>query len=249
MYLGVLMRVCCAVAWGMALLPILPARAAEPASPPSSIAIAQTGSRASVASGQRIGSIESGLIAAKASAEVRYLGNWIQARNDSGGRPFAIVDKKEARLYVFDEYQTLVGSSVVLTGAMPGDESVPGVGQRAQSSRLARHERTTPAGRFESQPGQNLAGEDIVWFDYDAALAIHRLRPDATHAVRSQRLATATPDDNRASLGCVVVPVAFYERVVRPWLGARRGAVYVLPDKRPVQAWWPSDAPLIARGD
>ncbi len=208
---------------------------------------AENGALSAVPAG--FGSVESALIATQASADSRYLGQWIQARDDSGGLPFAIVDKKQARLYVFDHRQTLVGSSTVLTGSMPGDESVPGVGQRAQSKRLAWGERTTPAGRFESQPGLNLNGEDIVWFDYEAALAIHRLRPDASHAARAQRLASATPDVNRASLGCVVVPVAFYERVVRPWLGARRGVVYVLPENRPVQAWWPNDSPVMARGD
>lgn len=189
-----------------------------------------------------LASIESGLIAAQASADALHLGQWIEHHSDVGALPFAIVDKKQARLHVFDDRRNLVGSSVVLTGAMPGDESLPGVGQRAQSARLGRHERTTPAGRFASEPGHNLQGEDIVWFDYDAALAIHRLRPGASHASRAQRLASATPDDNRASLGCVVVPVEFYERVVRPWLGVRRGVIYVLPDKLAVQAWWPTGA-------
>ncbi|WP_418318831.1 L,D-transpeptidase [Piscinibacter sakaiensis] len=192
------------------------------------------------------GSDENRLFAADASADVRYLHRWIGQRNDSGGRPFAIVDKKQARMHIFDERQALVGSSVVLTGATPGDESVPGVGQRAQTGQIAANERTTPAGRFASQPGRNLKGEDIVWFDYDAALAIHRLRPDASYASRSKRLASATPDDNRASLGCVVVPVEFYQQVVQRWLGARRGVVYVLPERRPVQALWPHDAPAIA---
>lgn len=186
--------------------------------------------------------IDSGLVVAQASPDVRYLGQWIGARHDHGGNPFAIVDKKAARLYVFDEQGALVGTSTVLTGSAVGDTSVPGVGQRAQTGRLAPDERTTPAGRFPSDPGRNLNGEDIVWFDYGAALAIHRLRDDATRAQRAARLATPTAADNRASLGCVVVPVAFYERVVRPTLGARRGVVYVLPDHKPVQAWWPQDA-------
>jgi hypothetical protein len=194
-------------------------------------------------------SIEAGLVVVQASADARYLGQWIQARQDHGGQPFAIVDKKEARLYVFDDRQTLVGSSTVLTGATVGDDSAPGIGQRAQSQRVARDERTTPAGRFASEPGHNRTGEDIVWFDYGAALAIHRLRQDAAYAQRQQRLQTPSPDDNRASLGCVVVPVAFYERVVRPWLGSRRGVVYVLPDSRPVQALWPSESMRLARQD
>ena len=185
----------------------------------------------------------------QASADARYLAGWIRAHDDNGGMPFAIVDKREAQLHLFDEQQRHVASSVVLVGSMPGDESTPDVGRRAQQARLAPDERTTPAGRFVSEPGRNLNDEDIVWFDYAAALAIHRLRADAQYERRAQRLATPTPDDNRLSLGCVVVPVAFYEQRVRPLLGSRRGVVYVLPETRPVQAWWPADAPALARVD
>lgn len=241
-------RVCVAWVCGLGFAPASPwAQAVGPVA--DAISVIESRTTAFNSPSASVGTIDAGLIAAQASADVRYLGRWIQSRNDSAGLPFAIVDKKQARLYVFDERQVLVGSSTVLTGAAAGDESAPGVGERAQTARLARHERTTPAGRFESQPGHNLAGEDIVWFDYDAALAIHRLRNDAAYVARAQRLASPSPDDNRASLGCVVVPVAFYERVVRPLLGQRRGVVYVLPDVRPVQAWWPTDAPLVARGD
>ena len=73
-----------------------------------------------------------------------------------------------------------------------------------------------------------------MWVDYGAAFAIHRLRPGRAQQAREQRLGTASPDDNRVSYGCVVVPVAFYERVVQPLLGTGRGVVYVLPETRPV---------------
>ena len=36
-------------------------------------------------------------------------------------------------------------------------------------------ERTTPAGRFVAERGQNLRGEDVVWIDYDAAVLMHRV--------------------------------------------------------------------------
>lgn len=184
-----------------------------------------------------------------ASPDARYLAGWIRAHGDNAGLPFAIVDKKAAQLHLFDAQQRHLASTVVLVGSALGDESAPGVGRRAQQSRLAPAERTTPAGRFESEPGRNLNDEDIVWFDYAAALAIHRLRPDAQFERRAQRLASPTPDDNRMSLGCVVVPVAFYEQQVRPLLGTRRGVVYVLPETRSVQAWWPADAAALARID
>jgi hypothetical protein len=181
-----------------------------------------------------------------ASADAHYLAGWIRTHGDNNGLPFAIVDKKAAQMHLFDEAQRHVGSAVVLLGSAPGDESAPDVGRRAQTASIAPAERTTPAGRFASEPGRNLHDEDIVWFDYRAALAIHRLRPDAQAERRAQRLATPTPDDNRASLGCVVVSVAFYEHTVRPLLGTRRGLVYVLPDTRPVEALWPADAPAMA---
>lgn len=223
----------------------LPASAdglSEAAFEPAEPVAAADGDRAAPA----FGAIDAAPRSSELSADAEYLRGWVERRNDSGNLPFAIVDKKHARVHVFDDRRVLIGSSVVLTGAMPGDQSVPGVGQRAQIAQVAPHERTTPAGRFPSQPGRNLAGEDIVWFDYGAALAIHRLRPGAAHASRTRRLASATPDDNRASLGCVVVPVEFYERVIRPWLGVRRAVVYVLPDQQSVQAWWPDDAPRMA---
>ena len=90
------------------------------------------------------------------------------------------------------------------------------------------------AGRFASEPGRNDKGEEIVWIDYAAALAIHRLRPAPAQERRPARLASPTPDDNRISAGCIVVPVAFYDTVVAPTLGSGRGIVYVLPESRPV---------------
>ena len=39
-------------------------------------------------------------------------------------------------------------------------------------------------------------------------------------------------------IGCVVVPVAFYEQVVAPVLGHQRAVVYVLPEDRPVRGYF-----------
>ena len=71
--------------------------------------------------------------------------------------------------------------------------------------------------------------------DYAAQLAIHRLRPADPRERRAERLASASADDNRISLGCVVVPVGFYESVVAPSLGKSRGVVYVLPETENIQ--------------
>lgn len=169
-----------------------------------------------------------------ASADARYARRWVLALGDNQGQPFVIVDKKSARLFVFEASGQLRGASPALLGLTPGDRAVAGIEQREVTS-LRGDERSTPAGRFVSEPGHNLQGEPIVWIDYAAKLAIHRLRPAPAHERRPERLASATPDDNRISLGCVVVPVSFFESVVAPALGKSYGVVYVLPEDQPVE--------------
>lgn len=170
-----------------------------------------------------------------ASPDVRYAAGWVAGQADNQQMPFAIVDKKNARMFVFEASGRLRGASAVLLGAGPGDDSVPGIAGREPASLLL-HERTTPAGRFISEPGRNLSGEDVVWVDYGAKIAIHRLRPGASRQHRAARLASGTSADKQVTLGCIVVPVAFYERVVSPAFGQRPGVVYVLPEAAPVHS-------------
>ena len=169
----------------------------------------------------------------RASNDARYAANWVLESGDHQGQPFAIVDKRDARIYVFEPQGRVLGASPVLIGLAPGDLSVPDIAQRAPSSLLPA-ERTTPAGRFNTAPGHNDKGEDIVWVDYDASLAIHRLRPAPAAERRGERLSSQNAAEHRISFGCVVVPVEFYERIVAATLGKRRGVVYVLPETRPV---------------
>jgi hypothetical protein len=176
-----------------------------------------------------------------ASTDARYAAASVMASGDNKGLPFVIVDKKDAKIFVFDANGRLRGASAALLGLASGDRSVPGIGQRPVTQILPA-ERTTPAGRFLSQPGRNLQGEDVIWVNYGEGLAIHRLRPGNSQEQRRERLASATPGDNRISLGCVVVPVIFYESVVRPQLGRGHSVVYVLPETRPVQALFGSEA-------
>ncbi len=170
-----------------------------------------------------------------ASVDVRYTAARVLASSDNQGWPFVIVDKKEARIFVFQATGQLLGASPALLGLATGDHSVPGIGQR-EPSKILPFERTTPAGRFLSQPGRNLDGEEVVWVNYSEGLAIHRVRPGQSQERRLQRLASSTPEDNRISLGCVVVPVSFYEEVVHPVLGKNYSVVYVLPETRSAHA-------------
>ncbi len=184
--------------------------------------------------------------AARASDDARYAAGWVLAAADNEGLPFAVVDKRDARIYVFAADGRLIGAAAALLGWAVGDHAVADAALR-NPGQLALDERTTPAGRFPSRPGRNDKGEPIVWIDYDASFAIHRLRPAPAQERRAARLASATPDDNRISLGCVVVAVDFYETVVGPSLGRGRGVVYVLPETRPARALF--DAAELPRVD
>lgn len=167
---------------------------------------------------------------ARPSTDARLMVEWIRASGDAEGRPFVVVDKKAARVFVFEASGRLRATTPVILGVARGDLIAPGVGERTQNGTLQPADLTTPAGRFVTHPGRNLDGERVVWIDYEAALAIHRLRPGRSHAVRASRLASSQPQQRRMSLGCVVVPVAFYLGVIEPLLGKRRGVVYVLPE-------------------
>jgi hypothetical protein len=166
-----------------------------------------------------------------APASAKALAHWALVGGDAAGQPFAVVDKPQARIFVFGADGRLAGSTPALLGQARGDDSAPGVGTRVLAG-IAPQERTTPAGRFASQPGHNLQGEAIVWVDYDAAVAIHRLRPTPSQAQRAKRMASGAADDNRVTLGCIVVSEAFYDGVVAPLLGRQHGVVYVLPETR-----------------
>jgi hypothetical protein len=169
------------------------------------------------------------------SPPVRQMADWVMASGDHRGMPFVIVDKQHVRVFVFQPDGQLSGATPALMGSALGDDSVSGIGEREMSAILP-HERTTPAGRFVSLPGVNSFGEDIVWVDYAAAVSMHRVRAKDPKERRLERLASATPDDNRISFGCINLPAGFYDTVVKPALGARRGVVYVLPETRPLQA-------------
>jgi hypothetical protein len=191
---------------------------------------------------QRNGEPASALSEVDASSDARYVESWIHARGDDQGRPFAIVDKKAARIFVFGAGGQLVGTSATILGLARGDQPVPGAGQK-DPAQLLPYERKTPAGRFESQPGRNLNGEQVVWVDYDTGIAIHRVRPGRAQLQRLHSLATNDADDKRLSLGCVVVPETFFTDVVLPTLGHTPGTVYVLPEDGPVQAMFANPQP------
>jgi hypothetical protein len=162
------------------------------------------------------------------SRNAQHVADWVVDSGDNSGMPFVIVDKMDAKVFVFYADGRLRGSAPVLLGLASGDDSVPGIGDRKLSD-IRPEERTTPAGRFVASLGYNYNGKDVLWVDYNGAVSLHRV---ITTKTRLQRLATPTPLDNRISYGCINVPEKFYNTVVSPTFSGTNGIVYVLPEAR-----------------
>ena len=162
------------------------------------------------------------------SWDTQNMADWIVDSGDNDGLPFVIIDKIDARAFVFGADGRLRGAAPVLLGLAKGDNSVPGIGTRKLAN-IRPEERTTPAGRFVAALGLNAKGKDVLWVDYSGALSLHRVIPVK---VRLERLATPTPLDNRISYGCINVPTKFYENIVSPAFTGTKGIVYILPEAR-----------------
>lgn len=165
------------------------------------------------------------------SNEARHLADWVVDANDNLGMPFVIVDKTEAKVFVFYADGRLRGAAPALLGQALGDDGVPGIGDRALLSILP-EERTTPAGRFVGSLDHNLQGKEILWVDYAGAISMHPVLTNKPKERRAQRLATPTPLDNRISYGCINIPAKFFENVVRPAFTGTNGIVYVLAETK-----------------
>jgi hypothetical protein len=165
--------------------------------------------------------------------DVVHVANWVSYTRNNKNKAFVIIDKKQARMYVFDSRGKLKSGSPVLLGKAVGDDSAPGVGDKPLSQ-LKEEEKTTPAGRFLAQRGRNTHGADIIWIDYKAAVSMHRVLTVGDER-RLERMSTPEVDDNRISNGCVNVPVKFYNAVLNPTVGKYGAYVYVLPETRSVK--------------
>jgi hypothetical protein len=168
------------------------------------------------------------------AADVRMLADWVVQTNDAGKAGFIIVDKKNARMYVFSRGAFLRAASPVLLGAQPGDDSAPGIGSRPLDQ-VAQQEKTTPAGRFVAERGHDARGEDVVWVDYDLGISMHRILTTNSGERRPQRMASGSAADHRISYGCINVPLDFFESYVGPMFASSRANVYIMPDTKTVQ--------------
>lgn len=164
-----------------------------------------------------------------ASSEVRHVAHWSLDSGDNGGMPYMIIDKVNARVFVFDSSGQLRGAEPALLGMGVGDVTAEGTGELRLAA-IRPQDRITPAGRFVASLDRDLKGQEILWIDYDDALALHRVVKGQPSERRAQRLQSASVADNRISYGCVNVPVRFYEDVVSPVFRGTGGIVYILPE-------------------
>jgi hypothetical protein len=169
-----------------------------------------------------------------ASAQSQEVANWVVGAADNHNLPFIIVDKVQARVFVFDAQGELRGASTALMGLAIGDASVPGIGQRKLSS-IRPEERTTPAGRFVASLDRDIHGEEVLWVDYDSSVSLHKVVPGTAKERRAQRMASTSPLEKRITYGCINVPPRFYDDVVSPAFKGTEGIVYVLPETRPAR--------------
>ena len=164
-----------------------------------------------------------------ASPEVRRVALWISGSTNNHGLPYAIVDKVNARVFVFDAHGNLQGSAAALLGMARGDRSAQGIGDRMMSA-IRPEDRTTPAGRFKASLDRDVHGQSILVIDYAASISMHAVVKGTPVERRAQRLESATSEDNRISYGCINVPSTFYKEIVSPAFAHTFGIVYILPE-------------------
>ena len=177
------------------------------------------------------------------------LAGWVRSTRDNGKRPFAVIDKLGARIWIFAPDGTLLGAAPVLVGLARGDDSEAGIGDKALAA-ISPKERTTPAGRFVARFGP-AAGEHktVLWVDYADAISMHPVITTNPKEHRLKRIKSTSPADHRISFGCINVPATFYDKVVLTSFRKRGGVVYILPDTRPVQEVFPAFAETLGANE
>jgi hypothetical protein len=191
--------------------------------------------QATAQSASDAGSIQAALVRLGASVPAQNLTHWIVRSFDHQGLPFVVVDKREARVFVFDRDGRMLGKAPALLGLAIGDDGFADMGDRPLAQ-IKPEERTTPAGRYLAQLDRNSLGQTIMWVDYEQAISMHPVRSLNPREQRLERLASPSVHDNRISYGCINVPVRFWRSVVLPTFRDTAGVVYVLPEVQALES-------------
>jgi hypothetical protein len=172
------------------------------------------------------------------------MAQWISASGDNFHRPFVVIDKLGADIFVFDAAGKLKGSAPALVGLARGDDSADGVGSRGLSH-INPDERTTPAGRFVARFGTASGPHrKVLWVDYYNAISLHPVVTTNPKEHRLRRIRSAAPADHRISFGCINVPARFYNHVVLKAVSGGSLVVYILPDTKTLKEVFPLFTPV-----
>ena len=174
-----------------------------------------------------------------ASDLVARTADWVTDSRDNHAMPFVIVDKAEAKVFVFNPEGGLVGTAWALIGFAPGDDSVEGIGTMPLKA-ITPQMRTTPAGRFVSALGHDLGTLNVLWVDYPDAVSLHRVINTNPAERRLERIVSPRPRDHRISYGCINVPANFFDTVVDPVFKSTAGIVYILPEVKTMREVFPT---------
>jgi hypothetical protein len=162
------------------------------------------------------------------SDDVKYVAGEAVRTGDNKSKPFVILDKKNARIYVYDYKGSLLGDAPVLLGLAVGDE-LPSEIARLPLSQINPTNRITAAGRYLAETGIDKHGKEVLWVDFQNNLAIHPVI-DVPNQHRPERLQSETIEDNRISWGCINVPKLFYKNIIGKNFATNKGIVYILPE-------------------
>jgi len=152
-----------------------------------------------------------------ASTDVRRLVQWTMSTQDHADMPFVVIDKANARLYVFDSIGHLRGSAPVLLAAAHADEATPAA---------------TPAGRFVADMPASASEGGIVWTNAAGLVSLHALA--AARDGEQRRLDSPRVEDKRVSQGPLLVTATFYREYLDA-LRTQRSVAYVLPEASPLE--------------
>ena len=202
---------------------------AEPAARPVAPYVAPAPAPVAPAEPPHLTAAEFGAV--QPTPDTRHMADWVVSRHDNGRLPFIVLDKRDARLYVFDAAGHLLDRTPVLLGSAHGDDTYPGIGD-VPIPDVKPYQRTTAAGRFVTRPGLDADHTDVVWLDYDAALAMHRVINKVKSEHRLQRLASDNPKMRRISWGCINIPIDFFDAYISPVFGKHSGVTYVIPERK-----------------
>jgi hypothetical protein len=165
--------------------------------------------------------------------------DWVFASGDNHALPYAIVDKANGALFLFDRNGKPLDQVPVLVGIAIGDDATPGIGSK-KLAEIGPAEKTTPAGRYLAKFGIPFKKERVLWVDYATSVALHPIPTDVSKKDRRrERMLSPTAEDNRITFGCINVPKAFYAKFLRPQFQKKGGYVYVLPDNKTLEEVFP----------